>query len=82
MQCAIKMLTTQYGFHELFTVVYFDGKNGNLFLRMRAMSHTSYAAKFEQMITLCKQTNDLFRWQNLISTWAVQTFKPGDKITK
>jgi hypothetical protein len=26
-------LTTQYGFHELFTVVYFDGKNGNLFLR-------------------------------------------------
>jgi hypothetical protein len=44
-------LTTQYGFHELFTVVYFDGKNGNYFLRMRAMSHTSYAAKFEQMIT-------------------------------
>jgi hypothetical protein len=33
------------------TVVYFDGKDGNLYLRLRAMSHTIYAAKFEQMIT-------------------------------
>ena len=54
-------LTTQYGFHELFTVVYFDGKNGNLFLRMRAMSHTSYAAKFEQMIT---HQHVLLQWES------------------
>ena len=30
------------------TVVYFDGKDGNLYLRLHAMSHTIYAAKFEQ----------------------------------
>ena len=33
------------------TVVYFDGKNGNLYLRLRTMSHTIYTAKFEQTIT-------------------------------
>ena len=33
------------------TVVYFDGKDGNLYLRLRTMSHTIYAAKFEQTIT-------------------------------
>jgi hypothetical protein len=32
-------------------VVYFGGKNGNLYLRLRTMSHTIYAAKFEQTIT-------------------------------
>jgi uncharacterized caspase-like protein len=31
------------------TVVYFIGKDGNLYLR--AMSHTIYTAKFEQTIT-------------------------------
>ena len=31
------------------TVVYFNGKDGNLYLR--AMSHTIYTAKFEQTIT-------------------------------
>ena len=49
-------LATQYDFHELFnsdndmsnskfsnTVVYFDGKGGNLFLRLRARSHLIYA---------------------------------------
>jgi hypothetical protein len=33
------------------TVVCFDGKDGNFYLRLRAMSHTLYAAKFEQTIT-------------------------------
>jgi hypothetical protein len=33
------------------TVVYFDEKDGNLYLRLRAMSHTIYAATFEQKIT-------------------------------
>ena len=33
------------------TVVYFDWKDGNLYLRLQAMSHTIYAAKFEQRIT-------------------------------
>ena len=33
------------------TVVYFDWKDGNLYLRLQAMSHTIYAAKFEQTIT-------------------------------
>jgi hypothetical protein len=33
------------------TVVYFDGKDSNLYLRLRAMSHKVYAAKFEQTIT-------------------------------
>ncbi len=33
------------------TVVYFDGKYSNLYLRLRAMSHTVYAAKFKQTIT-------------------------------
>jgi len=31
--------------------VYFDEKDGNLYLRLQAMSHTIYAAKFEQTIT-------------------------------
>ena len=33
------------------TVVYFDGKDNNLYLRLWAMSHTMYAAIFEQTIT-------------------------------
>jgi len=33
------------------TVVYFDEKYSNLYLRLRAMSYTIYAAKFEQTIT-------------------------------
>ena len=33
------------------TVVYFDGKDGNLYLRLRTMLHSIYAAKFEQTIT-------------------------------
>ena len=33
------------------TVVYFDGNDGNLYQRLRAMSHTFHAAKFEQTIT-------------------------------
>jgi hypothetical protein len=33
------------------TVVYFDGNDSNLYLSLRAMSHTIYAAKFDQMIT-------------------------------
>jgi uncharacterized protein YccT (UPF0319 family) len=53
-------LTTQYGFHDYndsdmynstTTVVFFDGNVDNLYLRLRAMSHTIYAAKFEQTIT-------------------------------
>ena len=32
-------------------VEYFERKDGNLYLRLRTMSHTIYAAKFEQMIT-------------------------------
>jgi len=32
------------------TVVYFDWKTGNLYLRLRKMSHTIYAAKFEKTI--------------------------------
>ena len=31
-------------------VVHFDGKDGNLYLSLRTMSHTIYAAKFEQTI--------------------------------
>ena len=33
------------------TIVYFDRKDGNLYLRLRAMLHTIYAAKLEQTIT-------------------------------
>ena len=33
------------------TVVDFDGKDGNLYLRLRTMSYSPYAAKFEQKIT-------------------------------
>jgi hypothetical protein len=33
------------------TVIYFDGKDGNLYLRLWTMSRTIYAAKFEQTIT-------------------------------
>ena len=33
------------------TVEYFDGKDNNLYLRLQAMSHTIYAAIFEQTIT-------------------------------
>jgi hypothetical protein len=32
------------------TVVYFDWKIFNLYLRLRTISHTIYAAKFEQTI--------------------------------
>jgi hypothetical protein len=34
------------------TVVYFDGNDGNLYLRLRTMSHTIHAAEFEQTITI------------------------------
>jgi hypothetical protein len=33
------------------TVVYFNGTDGNLYLHLGSMSHTIYAAKFEQTIT-------------------------------
>jgi hypothetical protein len=33
------------------TVVYLDRRDGYLYLRLRAMSHTIYAAKFDQTIT-------------------------------
>jgi hypothetical protein len=36
------------------TVVYFDWKDGNLYLRLRTMSHTIYAAKFQQTINFSK----------------------------
>ena len=32
-------------------VVYFDGKDDNLYLHLWAMSHIIYAAKFKQTIT-------------------------------
>ena len=32
-------------------VVYLDGKDGNLYLRLPTMSHTIYAGIFEQTIT-------------------------------
>ena len=32
------------------TVVCFDGKDGNLYIHLRTMSHTIYAVKFEQTI--------------------------------
>ena len=32
------------------TVVYFNGKDGNLYLRLQAMSYKIHAAKFEQTI--------------------------------
>ena len=33
------------------TVVLFDWKDHNLYLRLRPLSHTIYAAEFEQTIT-------------------------------
>jgi hypothetical protein len=42
-------------------VVYFDWKDGHLYLRLRTMSHTIYAAKFEQTIT---HQHVLLRWES------------------
>ena len=33
------------------TLVYFDGKDGNLYLHLRTILHTIYGGKFEQTIT-------------------------------
>jgi hypothetical protein len=38
-------------YNSTYTVICFDGKDGNLYLRLRTMLHTIYAAKFEQTIT-------------------------------
>jgi hypothetical protein len=43
------------------TVVYFDWKDGHLYLRLQTMSHTIYAAKFEQTIT---HQHVLLRWES------------------
>jgi hypothetical protein len=43
------------------TVVYFDWKDDHLYLRLRTMSHTIYAAKFEQTIT---HQHVLLRWES------------------
>ena len=47
-------------------VVCFDGKNGHLYLRLRTMSHTIYAAKLEQTIThqhvLLRRESQSHRW--------------------
>ena len=43
------------------TVVCFDGKDGILYLRLRTMSHTIYATKFEQMII---HQHVLLRWES------------------
>jgi len=49
------MASTNYFDSDMYksthTVVYFNGKDGNLYLHLGAMSHTIYAAKFEQTIT-------------------------------
>jgi hypothetical protein len=57
--------------NSTYTVVYFDGKDGNLYLRLRRMSHTIYAAKFEQTIihqhVLLQreiQSHTLLRWES------------------
>ena len=48
------------------TVVCFDGKDGILYLRLRTMSHTIYAAKFEQTIThqyvLLRRESQSYLW--------------------
>ena len=41
------------------TVVYFDWKDGNLYLRLGIMLHTIYAAKFEQTITFTTGKSDV-----------------------
>jgi hypothetical protein len=33
------------------TIIYLDEKDGNIYICLRTMSHTIYAAKFEQTIT-------------------------------
>ena len=38
-------------YNSINTVAYFDWKDDNLYLRLRAMSHTIYVGKFEQTIT-------------------------------
>jgi hypothetical protein len=38
-------------YNSINTIVYFDRKDGNLYLTLWAISHTIYAAKFEQTIT-------------------------------
>ena len=43
------------------TVVCFDEKDSNLYLSLQAMSHTVYAAKFEQTIT----HQQLFLWREI-----------------
>jgi len=44
-------------YNSINTVVYFDGKDGNLYLRLR----TIYAAKFEQTIT---HQHVILRWES------------------
>jgi hypothetical protein len=43
------------------TVVYFDGKDGNLYLHLQTMSHTIYDTKLEQTIT---HQHVLLRWES------------------
>ena len=45
------------------TVVYFDGKDGNLYLPLRVMSQIMYAAKFEQTITFTMRKSVLLMKQ-------------------
>ena len=42
------------------TVVYFDRKDGNLYLRLPAMSHTIYAAKFEHQHVLLRRESQSY----------------------
>jgi hypothetical protein len=61
------------------TVVYFDGKDGNLYLRFRTMSHTIYSAKFEQTIThqhvLLRRESQSYWWSIRINNIVCARFK-------
>ena len=51
-----------FDYNSTHTVVNFDGKDRNLYLRLRAISHTIDAAKFEQTTT---RQHVLLRWESM-----------------
>ena len=52
------------------------------FVLLQSTDLVYHIFEYNLFLSLCKQTSDLFRWQNLISTCAVHIFKPSNKITK
>jgi hypothetical protein len=78
----LHVLIAQHIFIKKWKIINKFWKSGMILIQYLNYSAIQFVSHWRAFIsyfnmTLCKQTCDLITWQNLISTCAVHTFKPG-----